>query len=446
MSRRSWTLVAVSAVVVVLLVGWALLPWSWSTLDDAGLVAYARKIQAQSGPLLFPLSLLWQGLVDDLHWGLFRPSYWLYHGVYVLPVGVVHALRLAMFGVALAGPVVYLKRSGARRSTLVLAAIPIMLISGTSLSKGIFFPSLQELSGAAFVGLGLMARRRWLRIGAWTVATWFKAPFAWILIGECVVLWRSGHRRAAVASGVLGLGSLTAAVLFSLGGSYTGRYLRPSLWGNIDAAFHNAQNYLGLLSGALLLAVVWWVIASESRLRLQGTGIALAIALAGYATQILLWETSGYYFGPVLYLAGATLVASLAVPGVMGRFRQLMAGSVPWILALLLLGGAIQQGWETNSVIRSIEGCMRNDPGRTWVLYGNYLNVFTDEGAVRLAQNVQLSDPAWSGTASLLPLGSTADGVQADRVILGPGADAMFEGNVECRGTLITVVALPGPQ
>ncbi len=131
----------------------------------------------QHGPILGPLALVRDMFLIDRDWALFRPAYWVYPSVfYLLPLPLAHVLRLLMVVVAVAGPVVYFHRRGGSRPRLAFILV-LVVASCSTLLLGLYFVSLQEVSGAAFIGLGLLIKREGWRIVAWTVAAWFKSPF-----------------------------------------------------------------------------------------------------------------------------------------------------------------------------------------------------------------------------------------------------------------------------
>src|SRR4051795_10708469 len=152
---------------------WLLIPSEWSFIDDPGLklgIASSTHRFGFIGGVVHRIGAL---AADDRGWGLFRPAYWAYGAVfYLLQPPVAHALRAVMFGVVVCTPVVYLIRSDQSRrpSTRVLAFALVLMLANYPLYEGLSLLSLQELTGLFFVSLGLLTRRRPLRLLLWWVA------------------------------------------------------------------------------------------------------------------------------------------------------------------------------------------------------------------------------------------------------------------------------------
>lgn len=387
--RRAWiTAIAVSIVVAV---SWILLPWEWSMIDDPGLV---RSVASETAVHGFPLGLLTHvGVMFtfDRDWSLFRPLYWVYPSfVYWLPIGVAHLLRLGMFVVAIGGPLFALRRRRASRQTRVVAAL--MLVAGSLyLMLGLFYVSLQELSGAALVGLGLAARTSRGRLASWLGAAWFKSTFAWLLLGEAWASWRDGARRTAVASAVLGAGTLGIAAWMAARGSYTGRYLEGSLLASTLRA-----NAALLVSPAVLLPVAafgLWLVAARHRPTWSRDSLVLLVGTVGYVAQLMPWVTSGYYAGGAVYMLSVFLVTMLpTVPRVgMNRAAPAMLGLL--VLATVSAFATLSYGISANSQWRETSACLaRTKP--SLVIVGAE---FPYENAWRIEDNVRLRVPQWEG-------------------------------------------------
>ena len=381
----------------VLLIAWMCLPWEWSTIDDPGHVVSIRDNISDLGAARGLLRYVYDQFETDLAWGLFRPSYWLYPSlVYWLPPWAVHGIRLAMLGIAIAGPVYFLYRRGSRGASLAFATL-ILIASSAALARGLFFLSLQELSGAAFIGLGFAVRRTPLRTVSWLVAAWFKSPFSWILIGHSIELWRRGERRTALVNGALGIGTLGISYFFADFGSYTQRYFRGSTYAVVDAALQNLPKIFEFATGALLLSVIWWMLITGTRLRFHPLVLTCGVAFFGYTAQLLSWEVTSYYFGPILFLLGLSLVIALDDAEVT-RWRKIAAGFLlPLIFTIWHFGDAVLQGLNANAAIADTRACLSQVGPHHYTMDGYLLNVATPEGAYRLQQMQLLEDAEWSG-------------------------------------------------
>ena len=395
-----------AGVCVVVLVLWMLLPWEWSTIDDAGFATNVPDKFAEHG-IMGGIASQTSGMFQsDIGWGLFRPSYWVFPAFfYWLPIGVAHSIRLLMVFAAIAGPLVYLRRRGATRPTLIAAAV--LLISGCSaLYVGLTFLSLQELSGAAFVGLGLAFRRSLPRLLIWTIAAWFKAPFAWLLIGYAIPLWRRGERRMALLSFSVGLGTLAIAAYMARNGEYTNRFYRSTAGLINDALLGNGPRLFELPTILIITSFAWWWIVSRSPLRKDAEALGFAVALIGYSLNLLPWSTSGYYMGPVLFLLALFLSSLLGEPRAMPSWRLIIALLIPIIVAIKLVSGAISQGVEANTAITGTRDCLlRLGEAPQALMSGSTYYVATLEGADRLGQIMNLRVPGWGGSVQYIEPG-----------------------------------------
>lgn len=404
---RAW-IVGLLALTLVL-VAWSLLPWEWSLIDDPGLVLSVRSAIDDHGAVLGPLVHIWRMVETDLSWGLFRPAYWIYPSlVYALPIGPAHAVRLLLLIVAVAGPVVAVRRSGAGWP-LVWASLFIVGTSSSVLVRGLFNVSLQELSGAAFVGLGLMAVSPRLRIAAWLVAAWFKAPFAWLLVGEAVALWRRGERRPAAVSGGLAAVTLALGFIFSRNGTYTAGYTD----GMIGRAIANLPD---LATPTLLLVAIgwlWWLLLTRSGLGWTTWSLPIAVGAAGYTIQVLPWSLAGHYPGPIFYLMGVLAVSTLRDAGMIGRGRLIAAVVGVGVIAILSVSAAFRSGWSLNLTLLGISECVVRETSGTVALSPE----IGPEGVVRIPQNIELRSPEWGGEFTVPGDGGTS--------MLNSGADLL---------------------
>lgn len=386
-------------VFVALALVWLQIDWAWSPVDDAGHVLALNALMDESGPLLGMARYAIEMFEIDLDWGLFRPSYWLYPSLfYLLPTAPAHVVRLLMALLAIIGPLVHFYRQGIRGAKLVFIAL-LLVTAGSALYIGLFLVSLQELSGMAFVGLGLLVRNRWLRWISWTIAAWFKAPFAWLLIGQAIADWRRGERKLALANGGVGVGTLALAVVMSRTGSYTSTYtIDPYM------IWFNAQNLLEPINVVMLIIVMWWLIVLQGRITWTSDTTVFAVGWLGYTAQLLPWSVTAYYMGPISFLFGLTLASMLRLPGTtVTPIKALIGWSVPAVLGTIVVADALLLGFRINGAMYSIQSCFEGRGGSSAVLQGDLVYVTTSpEAPIRIKQNLQLLDPTWEGTIALV--------------------------------------------
>lgn len=390
-----WRLAPTAGAAVVL--AWMAVPWAWSTIDDPGHALALRSSVEALGPLEGTWTRFREMFYIDLEWGLFRPVYWLYAAAfYWLPSSLAHGLRLLMLVVAVVGPAVYFARTSRDRDRRIFTVL--LVVAGCStVTLGLFFVSLQELSGVAFVGIGLLARGRLPRILAWTAAAWFKVPFAWLLVGYSLVLWRQGARRDAIVSAGAGFGSLAMAVVMARNGSYTADYaLNPIvMWENIPKLLEYRNAYL-------LVMFIWWAALAGRRLNVSNDTLLFGTALAGYTLQMLPWGVTAYYGGPISYFLALTLVTLVGEGVAQPRWRRVVALAMPVGLAILLMAWPVRQVLQSNTVVRGLSDCLTQLPGSRTALGGDLVYVTSSpEAPIRILENVRLGDPAWPGEMSL---------------------------------------------
>jgi hypothetical protein len=400
-------LVGLAALLIIASAWWyATLPWEWSNIDDPGFVLSLESEKEDNG-LLGYLTHVWFMIDTDLSWGLFRPSYWLYPSIiYGFPIGIAHLIRLGLLMVAIIGPVVAFRRRGADATTLIMGTT-LIIISGHFLFEGLFFVSLQELSGAAFVGIGLMLKSTGGRIAAWTAAAWFKSPFSWLLIAESVILWIEGRRKHSVLSGGLGLGTLAISYIFARSGSYTSGYSLD--YGAAWRAWNNIPRLLELGTALTFVALIWWLIVTSTRLRLDRTSAVLGFGWLGYTAQLLPWGVTGNYTAALNYLLAIFLFALLTNNNSMVRWRRITAVSMPLVLAALTLSWSARDLYERNTSARGITDCIVTI-GVPQVLISPR---FGPEAVVRIQEKLQIAsdevnwtvdvfDPLSAGTTDVV--------------------------------------------
>lgn len=392
----AWSLVSLA--ILALIIWWVRIPWTWSPVDDAGHVNAVGELVRTQGFISAFTSYTSQQFRADLDWGLFRPSYWAYPAfVYVLSSEGAHVVRLLMAFVAIAGPLIYFRRTGIRGPQFIFATA-VLLAAGSSLYVGLFLISLQELSGAAFVGLGLALRNRWIRLAAWTIAAWFKAPFAWLLIGQAIVDWRMGRRALAISNGGIGVITLGIAAVMARSGGYTRGYgFDPFMM------WHNLQVLLEPMNSLLLVALVWWLAITRLRLDFRITSIGFFVGWAGYTAQLLPWFVSAYYMGPISYLFGIFLISMLPTQAPSPtRVRSAIGLLAPTTIAVILVSSPLIFGFQLQNAMKTFQDCLIDRPGKTSVLHGHMVYLTSSpEGPIRLEQNLRLLDPDWTGQISL---------------------------------------------
>lgn len=403
--------VIVWAVIAILLYLYSRIPWEWSDMDDSGFVLSLRREMTDHGYLGIATHVLWMINVD-LTWGLFRPAYWLYPSfVYVLPIELAHVVRLVLLGLAFAGPIVAFKRRGSSSVTLVMG-LTLMVIPALHLIWGLFFVSLQELSGAAFIGLGLMARSQLGRTGSWIIAAWFKSPFAWILIGQAAVLWYQGKRRDALISGAFGIGTLLLAYAFSRTGSYTSGYTID--YGAVIRVWSNIPRLLELTVALTLVALVWWLVSTRTTLQLSPLAVTLGVGWLGYTLQLLPWGVTGNYAGAINYLLAVFLFSLLTSPEALTLTRKVIALSLPILISMISVYWSFNDIYERNSTARGITDCIIES--ETSVVYLSPR--WGIEAERRFRENVQISDPMWLGQVSLLESNTVPDFAPGQLVVV----------------------------
>lgn len=415
--RTAIVAVALFALVILTLL-WTRISWAWSPVDDAGHVLSLRALIDENG-ILGGMSAYTQTMLSiDLSWGLFRPSYWLYPSLfYLLDPGPAHALRLVFAILAIGGPLTYFYRNGMRGPRFAFAAI-LLVASGSALYTGLFLVSLQELSGAAFIGLGLALNNRWARWLSWLIAAWFKAPFAWILIGQALIDWRRGRRTLAFVNGGSGVITLAIAVVMSRTGSYTASYsLDPYM------IWYNAQNLLEPQVVLLPLLALWWLAVTQGKLTWTEGTVIFGVAWVGYTLQLLPWSVTAYYTGPISYFLGLFLVSLVGdQPRSISPTKTLFALSVPLILGTVLVANSIGTGFRINTAMFTFQSCLQDHPGKISILTGNLVYVTSsEEGPIRLVQNLQIAKPDWSGSITLGSIGSLGESPSHVDFILNAG-------------------------
>lgn len=392
--RGFWLVIAVSAAALAGI--WVLVPWQWSPVDDPGQHLAMRDLLALHGPVGAFANRVGTWAAGDWSWGIFRPLAWVYPPLlYWMPPTGAHLVRLFMLIIVVIGPLAYFRRTGAQGPRLWMT-LALLVASAATLYQGLLLLSIQEVGGAMFVALGLFARRRPLRLGFWVLAAWFKGPFAWILLGYAVTQWREGRRRLALTSGAFGIGTLLVNVWWSRNGTYAARYrldpFDPELW-------KSAANILEPQNAAIAVIVLWWLVATQSRLIRRPDFPIFLFAAVGYYVQMIPWGFTAYYMGPITFLFGLLLASMLTDPPKQDWPRMIVSLAGPVVISCWLVVAALRFVLGTNAVIADATDCLSRAPGSTSVVFGNVLYITSSpEGPLRLQQNVEIAHPEWSGT------------------------------------------------
>ena len=391
------------ALTLAISVVWLFLPWAWSPVDGPGQVLMLSKEITESGRFSGTLNHIMRLARTEVFGnegtGTFRPAAWIYPAlVYQLPVALAHLVRLLMVVAVILGPLAYFRRCGASSSRLWLTLL-IMVAAASTLYQGLFLLSIQELGGAAFVGLGLMARRHSFRIVFWLIAALFKAPFAWLLVGNAVFLWRQKKRLQAAINGGLGLGIIAISAVWSRSGAYASSY-------NLNlrdlGIYENFSRLVEPMNALLLVGLVWWLISTNGSVKRNANSLLFLIAWVGYTLTMIPWGVTAYYMGPISYLFGIFL-ASILVDNEYINRRQILIGLImPAFVAFWLARITLNLGFEINSVMYESKQCLASLSSSSTVISGGLLYVTSSyEGPIRLIEQLQLDDPNWDGSVTL---------------------------------------------
>ena len=436
----------IGLVTLTLIILWLWIPWEWAPVDDPGQVILLGREIAQAGRIQGTVERFFQLYRGDVSGGVFRPAAWIYPVfVYQLPIGLAHVVRLLMVIVAILGPLMYFRRMGAG-STRLWVTLLLIIAGASTLYQGLFLLSLQELSGAAFIGLGLMVKRNPSRVVFWLVAALFKAPFAWLLIGNAVFLWRKNQRRQAAVSGSLGFGVLVISALWTRSGGYSGGYnldpLNPAMW-------ENFSRLVEPMNTLLLVSVVWWLIATNGRLQRRSDWVIFLIGWAGYTLQMIPWGVTAYYMGPISYLFAIFIASTLTDSPNLSKRQFAIGMLMPIFVAFWLLRVTLNLGFDINSVMVESRQCLAPLSGSNTVVSGSLLYVTSSpEGPLQIKGTVERNDPTWNGSVNLE--GDQLSGFMNPDTThyLVIGATQIPEGRVAtevCRGKSIAVYEL-APQ
>jgi hypothetical protein len=456
-ARRRLLVAAVVAVVLAAaVVGFGLLPWEWSFIDDGGLMTYSAAARETHGPVAGTWTYIETGWRYDFQWGLFRPVFWVWVPLfYLLPVGAAHAVRAGMLLAAVGGAVLAVSREFAGRQRWVMAVwTGVAVLAEASIYAGLYYPSIQELSGLCLIGLGLLVRRRpVLRLLAWTAAAWFKAPFAWLLLAYgLLLLWRRRERALGLAYTVLGAGTLVVLAGVARTGSYAQDHLsltRHTLVLNLSMACGAGKTALVVvLLGAVLVGARFGLGGWRRPAAGEPAGpdpLAAAVLLGGlgYLANLVFWRTNSYYASGYLYLLTVGTLLAVRQIATLRATRLVAALLVPALVAAPTVRAGIRETWRHNQMVVGLRDCVLGLPGAPTVGYNR------PEAWQRLDFIAHRADPAWPGRVVRVANGATTStGVEpaADHVDYyiwepgyGPGTPALMTGAVVCTVPYATV-------
>ncbi|MEP7055991.1 MAG: hypothetical protein ABI912_12170 [Actinomycetota bacterium] len=323
---RRGTLAALALLVAV----WTFaITWEWSFIDDAGLKTAVNQYTHSKGAI----GGLWDLFTDlqrsDRSWGLFRPAYQFWNTLFYLTnPALAHGIRLIMVLLVLLVPAYTIGRD---RITIVLAVA--LLAANVTLYLGLSYLSLQELTGLAFVALGLVTGDR-RRSVLWLIAAWFKTPFVWLFLAWSVYLLIKGKKWAWINLAV-GVATVWLAAEASRRGSYTQGFSLA----NVRAAIKTAIP-LFFWPGVVGLASV---VALRPRLRTLAWRDPLAwVLLVGgalYLGNLLPWgHADSYYGAPPIWLMSVG-VMRIIWPAERGTYR--LARPIAAVATVVAVLGAV---------------------------------------------------------------------------------------------------------
>ncbi len=414
-----WT-VALTAVVVF----WAALPWTWSLIDDPGMrIALLDSIHSH-GIVMGILDRITDVGSLDYTWGLFRPLYWVFAGLfYLLPVGPAHALRLAMILVAVLLPVYAARRLGTPWSACLWGLA--LLAADRSLYSGLSYLSLQELSGAVLVSIGFAINRPWARILLFVGAAWFKAPFVWLAVAYSTLTIRK-HRAPAIVGLLLSVVTVTAGALYASRGDYTTRLAIPTS-ADLQSLVMTAGKQTALVVVILLVGLALFKV--DRQYRPSPLTISLAFGAIAYFGTFIFWNAGNYYYygGPVhlLGLTGLSAVMDAQRQGRLHprfRLRAVMAVGLAacCVASLIVVAAAVRKTFSLDQSIRESISWSNQLPA------GSVIGMSDPEGAVRLNQIRELDGlPSGPSTTHFVfvPLTDTKPATPYYLALVEGGAD-----------------------
>lgn len=157
-------------------------------------------------------------------------------------------------------------------------------------------------------------------------------------------------------------------------------------------------------NGAILLAVLWWLVVTQTAPKFRRDFLIFSIAAFGYYLQMIPWGFTAYYMGPISFLLALMILSTLTdPPTALKTPRAVLALSLPALLAVWILRGSISWVLDTNEIMRQASSCLATTKAATVGVTGNWTYVTSsEEGPFRLAQNTQLFYQGWDGNAYLV--------------------------------------------
>lgn len=455
--RKGWPIGLLLGLAFILV--WALIPAEWSFVDDPLQKQLLVDSIHHHGVVGGVLHRIAAGYADDRSWGLFRPAYWVYCATfYLLNPALAHALRAAFFVAVIGAPLVVATRAPRpvpqlRRAALLLWAGAV-LAANSALYEGLSFLSLQELTGAAFVALGLLAERRTVvRSLLWLVAAWLKAPFAWLVVAWGGALLVKRRWLAGGANVVLGLASIGASAWFAKHGGYTANRFTFSL-GQFEATLRSIRHYV-LAPGAVgLVGLVALGIHPRRLLPRDMTSAALLGGGIGYLLTMLPWGFAGsYYPSAFIYLISVALLLAVirseppaqevaVTPSRIPRpvLRTISALGVVAAMAMTAVVAAhmLRQEYERNAAVVHLRDWAGHLPPN-----GVTVGINGIEAADQLMQIEKLHNSHWNDQILYVDAGSAAGHVDYYVTIHDQGDAAPPGAQVVHAWPAATVFAMP---
>lgn len=389
---------------------WALAPAEWSFVDDAGMKTSLLDYIHADGVVGGVAAQISHLFTVDRSWGLFRPFYWVYGGIfYLLNPSAAHALRMLMFAAAVIIPsgLVYrrARQRGGRAPVLAVWTL-LVLLANPTLYEGLTLNSLQELSGLSLVALGILVERRsWPRSLIWLGAAWLKAPFAWLLLGWGVVLLvRHRERRLGAATVIAALATLGAATYFARTGTYT--HALSFTVGTFRASMTDLASSAKVAVAVLVVGVIGLRVSPARLVPGDPTALAVGIGAVGYLVNMLPWGLGSYYASPVIWMASTACLLAVANaepsrPWALARLAT--ATTVATLVVAATLAGrttvkTLSQEFDRSASLLGIAQWAQAHPTAT-------IGVNAQEATVRLPEVVRTHDVAWRGDVVYVPPG-----------------------------------------